>query len=77
MLGVERVNVPGNLFGSRNLGMRPEERSVCWFWVGSLFVGPGDQGLLLGLTVLFPVLLRLPPVGYEPKLGSLRFVFRL
>ena len=71
MLGVERVNVPGNSFGSRNLGMRPEERSVCWFWVG-LLVGPGDKGLLLGLTVLFPVLLRLPPVGYEPKLGFLR-----
>ena len=68
---------PVLIFGSRNLGMRPEERSVCWFWVGLLFVGPGDQGLLLGLTILFPVLLRLPPVGYEPKLGSLRFAFGL
>ena len=34
MLEGEGVNVPGTIFGSRNLGMRPEERSVGWFGVG-------------------------------------------
>ena len=76
MLEVEGSTYPV-IFLAQDRAMRHENKGCLVFWVGLLLVGPGDQGLLLGLTVLFPVLLRLPPVGYEPKLGSLRFVFRL
>ena len=59
---------PVQIYGSRTWACALKKE----VWVGLVLVGPGDQGLLLGLTVLFPVLLRLPPVGYEPKLGFLR-----
>ena len=49
-------------FLAQDRAMRLEKKGCLVFWVGLLFVDSGDQGLLLGLTVLFPVLLRLPPV---------------
>ena len=50
------------LFLAQDRAMRLVKEGCLVFWVGLLLLGPGDQGLLLGLTVLFPVLLRLPPV---------------
>ena len=52
----------------------PGSPSPCSGFVVLVDLGNISSGLSLGL-IPFP--LWLPPVGYEPKLGSLRFVFRL
>ena len=69
---VEGVNEPG-YFWLKKRGQCALRKRCVWLCFGfCLRLFQGNQGLLLGLTVLFPVLLRLPPVGYEPNLGFLR-----
>ena len=77
-VGVEglRVNEPGTIFGSRS-GHAPREERV--LGVLGWFVVCWSRGsrASVGVDCLVPCPPSVAPVGYEPKLGSLRFVFRL